>query len=483
MTTHEQLESRVIARQLALGFGLVSVVAVGMCALLLLLLGRVGGLVDHMRHDEHAIRSGAELSTAIRERYAELARAIIDDTDDPGEGAIAVRRHLDALAPRVPQSERWRLEQIRAESREIGNVFAEHVRPAMRAGDIGELRRAHAEMATIATQASAHADAVAEAVEGRMAGAHVTATDVTRVGTISGISCVVLVLALAVGYTVRLRRSVLAPLRRLTDAARAVGAGERHARLGRIGQGELQEVATAFDQMTDELVAREERLLKAERMAAIGQLAAGVAHEMNNPIGIIRGYLKTMKADEDPDVLAEELRIIDDEAAACQRIAEDLLAYARPPDMQREKLAMGAFLEEAARRLSETGELAGRQIAVDAEPADVVADGRRLRQVMANLALNAAQAQSDGPVEISGHRTAEGYVIEVADRGPGIPAGSQARVFEPFYSERPGGSGLGLAVCQGIIAAHAGTIEAVARPGGGTTMRVFLPISLTEPDR
>lgn len=472
---------RVISRQLAVGFGLVSVVAIVMCGVLLTQLFRVGGLVERMRHGEDPIRHGAQLVTAVREQYIHLAHTVIQGDESHvhhyDEWTADVRDIADALEPHVPTADRWRVDLIRRDSAQLDELFRTSLLPAIRAGDADALRRTHARVESLAEEAAKHADAVAKAVEGRMVGAHISATDVTRVGLATGLLGVALVLMLSVGFTVRLRRSVLTPLGRLTEAARAFGGGALHRRLGAIGRGELQEVATAFDRMADELGARQRRLLQAERMAAIGQLAAGVAHEMNNPIGIIRGYLKTMGPEEAPDVLREELRILDEEAAACQRIAEDLLAYARTPQLAVGRVEMDAFLREAVRRLSETGEFDEARVVVKVDAGVIRADVARLRQVIANLVRNAVQlAPADPGVEVHGaSRPDGGYEFWVSDRGPGLPADERERVFEPFYSRRAGGSGLGLAVCQGLVAAHGGRITVEDRPGGGAVFRVELP--------
>jgi signal transduction histidine kinase len=212
-------------------------------------------------------------------------------------------------------------------------------------------------------------------------------------------------------------------------------------------------------------------------MAAIGQLAAGVAHEVNNPIQVIRGYLKTMGPDTPPDVLGEELKILDEEAAACQRIAEDLVAFARVPELRRDYTDMERLLRESARRFGETDEGAKQRIDLTVEPGHALADGGRLRQVVRNLLLNASSfSASDQPIEVVGRPWGtSGYEIAVSDRGPGITAEDQAKIFEPFFTKRAGGSGLGLSVCMGIARAHGGTIEVENNPDGGATFRVRIP--------
>jgi two-component system NtrC family sensor kinase len=286
------------------------------------------------------------------------------------------------------------------------------------------------------------------------------------------------VIGVAVGYTLRLRAAVLRPLATLTLAARRFARGEFAHRVGEVGRGEILQVSRAFDRMAEELAAREARLVDAERMAAIGQLAAGIAHEMNNPIGIIRGYIKTMLPEADSDRFREELGILDEEASACQRLAEDLLAYAHSPELRTCPIEMAEFLDDVGRRTTELPDFEGRALRVEADAATIVADPLRVRQVLTNLLLNAAQASpADGSIDLLGRvRVHGGYVISVRDRGPGVEPADRARIFEPFFSKRRGGSGLGLSVSQGIVRAHGGTIAVGAAPDGpGAVFEVCLP--------
>ena len=315
---------------------------------------------------------------------------------------------------------------------------------------------------------------LARATTSQMAHAHDHATNATRMGLLGGGFCALLIVALSIGFTLRLRAVVLKPLHALTNAALRYGRGDFAFRVGEVGKGELAAVGEAFSHMADELARREASLLHNERMATLGQLAAGIAHELNNPIGIIRGYLKTMSPDEAPETLREELDILDEEAGHCQRIAEDLLTYARADDLTIERLDMDAFLDETATRYEVSAGSA--HVQVSAERGLVEADSARLRQVVLNLLNNAGHVSPPGTsVQLRGTTHPDGYVIEVLDHGPGILSVDKERIFEPFFSKRRGGSGLGLAVCQGIVRAHRGAIEVVDRPTGGAVFRVTIP--------
>ncbi len=479
-TTAQRKPPRVIARRMAVGYGLVSIVAVAMCGILLSLISDVSGLVDHMRDDEAAIKGGLALSTSIREQYIHQAHWIIERDDEHlrryEERLAQVKREVAALRPLVPAEHRERLENVARDSEELDRIFRTGIRPTAESGFRSDVRHLHEQANAVSRRASEAADTIARSVEARMAKSHMSATRSTTIALVTGAIGVSLILALSVMFTLRLRRSVLKPLDVLADAARRFGAGDFDSRVGTVGEGELLAVASAFDAMAEELDERERRLVESSRMAAIGQLAAGVAHEINNPIQVIRGYLKTMSPDSPRQALEEELQILDEEAGACQRIAEDLVAYSRSSELQRDAVDIGELLRETARRFAETPEGRGRRIEVDATTAQVIADAARLRQVLLNLLVNAAQvSETDDPIELLGRKLdGDGYEMSVSDRGPGIDESDKPRIFEPFFSKRAGGSGLGLAVTQGIVRAHGGSISAHDRANGGTTMRVTL---------
>ncbi len=472
---------RVIARRLAVSFASVSIVAVAMCGMLIAIIGGVAGLVANMQRNEAAIQESLLLAAAVREQYIHQAHWIIER--DPHhlehyeEWVHQVQQGTERLKPLVPDAERWRVAQVLSNSRALDEVFRSAIVPALSRGDEAGIIKLHRRADDLAQRATKQADFIARTVEQNMAMDHASATRSTRAGLLIAASCVLLVLGLSVMFTIRLRLAVLKPLEVLAAAARRFGSGDFRSRVGPVGEGELRAVSTAFDHMAEELEAREARLVESERMAAIGQLAAGVAHEVNNPIQVIRGYLKTMGPDTPPEVLGEELQILDEEAAACQRIAEDLVAFARAPELHRDHIDMEQLLCESVRRFGETSEGSGQPVHLTAEPGQALADHGRLRQVIRNLLLNAAYfSKPDQPIEVRGRRLgADGYEISVSDSGPGIAPEDRSKIFEPFFTKRAGGSGLGLSVCMSIVRAHAGAILVENNPDRGATFRVQIP--------
>jgi signal transduction histidine kinase len=237
-----------------------------------------------------------------------------------------------------------------------------------------------------------------------------------------------------------------------------------------------------------EAVAREEarvrelerRLFHSERLATVGRLAAGMAHEINNPLEGMSNYLALARealAHGDAEAARRRLEGVDQGLRRATGIIGQVLTHADPATASPAPLDIAAVARQAAEFVSARPEFAGIRFDLDL-PADLPrVPGRAtlLGQVFLNLVLNACEAQpSGGEVRLAARRDGAGVVLEIADRGPGIPADETGRIFEPFYSTKRS-SGLGLSVCHAIITQHGGTIAVVDRPGGGAVFHIELP--------
>lgn len=224
----------------------------------------------------------------------------------------------------------------------------------------------------------------------------------------------------------------------------------------------------------------ERQLFHAERLATAGRLAAGIAHEINNPLEGMANYLTLARdALAKGDVAAAEGRLgsVREGLDRAAGIVRQVLAHADPSAVPRTEVDLSRVLDETARFVQSRPEFRGVDFALDlpSAPLLVLGNAVMLGQVAVNLILNACEAQpGGGRVEVRARREAGQVVAEVADRGPGIPENDRQRIFEPFYSTKDS-TGLGLSVCHSIVRDHGGDLSASGREGGGSVFRMRLP--------
>lgn len=224
----------------------------------------------------------------------------------------------------------------------------------------------------------------------------------------------------------------------------------------------------------------EARLIKSERLASVGELAGALAHEIRNPLGSLVAAARMLTA-ESPQAASYDraalVRVIAEEARRLSGILSDFLQFARPRPPRRLPHSVNGLVTEVVESIR-LGGLAGGTVDLTLDPRMPLApvDADQIRQVLWNVVRNALEASPPGGVVRIATGLIDGRVlVEVQDPGAGIPAGQQARLFEPFQTTKPGGSGLGLAIAHRIVTAHAGTIEVTSGPGAGTCVRIALP--------
>jgi signal transduction histidine kinase len=224
------------------------------------------------------------------------------------------------------------------------------------------------------------------------------------------------------------------------------------------------------------------RLAEAERLASVGELAAGVAHEIRNPLAAIVNATALLEREATlaADERAATIGALRKEARRLNGILSDFLRFARPGEPKRVESDIRDVITHVVALVREQRSAAGRlavQASVDADVPRFAFDPDQLTQVLWNVSLNALEAmKGQGRLEIHARRQADETVIEVADTGPGVPPDDLRRIFEPFYSKRPSGTGLGLPIARRIVAAHGGRIEVSSVVGEGTRVVLRLPV-------
>ena len=250
--------------------------------------------------------------------------------------------------------------------------------------------------------------------------------------------------------------------------------------------GYREHLEELVEDRTRELKASQHRLAESDRMASLGTLAAGIAHQINNPIAVILLAAQYGKLSEkDPTYPEVARQVIDDiaiEARRCGDIVQSVLQFARGESTDRWPDDLNAAVQRAC---IVTGQYAGEHNAslefeLPQEPLPVRMNPLEIEQVLINLIRNAVESKSSGAhIRVRAHRAGDRVRVEISDDGRGLDEAEQKRIFDPFYTTRlnDGGTGLGLSIAHGTIRGHAGTLSVESTPGGGTTFIVDLPSS------
>ena len=258
---------------------------------------------------------------------------------------------------------------------------------------------------------------------------------------------------------------------------------------GRLAEARRAERAAAqvMSEQTEWIVRARARLAESEKLAALGQLAGTIAHEVRNPLAVIRSTAQGL--DEDLAATRVEARraigFILEEVDRLNGVVSSILEFAKPVRLRTRPAPLDEILGRAVLLASE--EIATHHIKLErlGPPHDLLVDvdPDLLQQVVLGLVLNAVASRPGGRVWLEAERCGDGVEIRVADDGPGVPLDLRDRVFEPFFTTREHGTGLGLAIAKQIIGAHRGTIALDERPGGGARFVVRLPGCVVHADR
>ena len=287
------------------------------------------------------------------------------------------------------------------------------------------------------------------------------------------------------------------PLRELQVSAEAVGRGDFSRRVNIRAHDEFGKLGGAFNQMTHDiershkelqhtvntLKTTQAQLVQSEKLSAVGEFVAGVAHELNNPLAAVMGFSEMLKdADVDED-LRRHLDLIFKSALRCRKIVQSLLSFARRHQPERKPVAVNKLIDEVLEIVAYQLRTSNVEVVCQFAPRLplVLADGHQIQQVVLNLINNARQAieahQASGRITIRTDMQEVVIRIAIQDNGPGIAPENLTRIFDPFFTTKEvgKGTGLGLSLCYGLIREHGGNITVSSEPGKGATFTIELP--------
>lgn len=278
---------------------------------------------------------------------------------------------------------------------------------------------------------------------------------------------------------------VMRPVVKLREGAERIGKGEFGHRIEVVSKDEIGELSEGFNRMAanlEKMRSMEERLYQSERLAAIGKFAAGIAHEINNPIGNVIGIAKLRLKNTEDTAAREDLESIIKDSGRCASIIKDLLAYSRQSPPKKEITVLDNLIDSAIKTVAHQADSKNIEIVREADSAlrDIRIDSLQMSQVLSNILLNAVQAiESSGSITVRTAVISDNMAeISISDNGIGIKDEIKDKIFYPFFTTKAvgEGTGLGLAISYGIVQNHGGEIIAESGKGNGSTFRIRLPL-------
>jgi len=279
-------------------------------------------------------------------------------------------------------------------------------------------------------------------------------------------------------------RSFTRPVELLTEEARRIAAGDMEGRFTSHRSDEIGVLAKTLEDMKLRLKSSYDCVLQSEKMALMGQIVAGIAHELNNPLTIVKGHTELMLMKGVDEQHQQTLGRIHDGADRASKIVRNLLTFARQKRPERKLTDINNIVMKTIDLRAYELKVSNIELVTKLKPVlpSTQCDPHQLQQVLLNLIVNAEQAMLDanGKGQLTIRTALQDNMIQIAveDNGPGISTDNMRRVFEPFFTTKPvgKGTGLGLAICQGIIAEHGGRMNVGSTPGQGATFTVELPV-------
>ena len=291
---------------------------------------------------------------------------------------------------------------------------------------------------------------------------------------------VAVILAILLSFAVT--RTITRPLAAITDAMREVArTGDLTRRIpirrARWEDEDARLLATTFNTLTESIARFQREASQRERLSSLGRLSTVIAHEIRNPLMIIKASLHTLRrSDADAAAVREAASDIDEEVVRLNRLVNEVLDFSRPIRFELSTIDLAGLCRESATASQVTP---GLPVELDLEPGlpPITTDAERLRLALVNILVNARHASNGNEgVRLSARATRDSVQMTIADRGVGISQADLPRIFDPYFTTKRGGTGLGLPIAKNIIEGLGGSITAVSAVGEGTTFRIELPI-------
>jgi len=288
-----------------------------------------------------------------------------------------------------------------------------------------------------------------------------------------------------------LARRITGPLKKLVEGTVKISKGDFSQKINIASQDEIENLAQSFNEMSHQLLLTRERveaankkLIQAEKLASIGRVAAGIAHEIRNPLTSVKlNIQKLLQTDHLSEIEKEHLSLSQEGIGQMEKFIKELLNFTRVSELNLDRFSMKKILDESVKMISDSLELKKIQLKKNYQKGlpQVLVDGDKMRQVFLNILRNASEAVDDGgkiSIVLSFLKEQEEGMIrvEISDNGCGIPEKDRDIIFEPFYTTKPSGIGLGLANARKIIEQHVGSIRIEKNRKKGSSFEILIPI-------